>query len=412
VGNLFYNSENETTKLNVAKIEKLISTAIAIFASGALMTLLWCVRDLFAKFSDFPEYYAAAHFILHGHAASIYQLASINDMQHMLFPELGQRFIPIYIPPPGLILFTPIALFKPVLALYIWKLLSIAFLIISIVLLVRTFSLKYKQTCYLIAGLSLSHAAFEILRIDQIGSILLFSLSSTLYFLQKKSDIKAGLALSLFILKPQFIVPFLIYLIGLRRWTPVVVFTAVALVLTAISYFILGQSGFNDYLMLVRAPASGLYMQPELMPTLRGQLLRLGSEFSKEISYLSIAVFLAVSFCSWFCGADNRNKEKNILWAFLITIPLSLITSLHCHSYDLILLVPTMIIIFADAVIPFGDRFKLALIMGSLIFLMPLAILIHYFYLLQGGKINVWFIALLIMELFICARLIFKKEFK
>jgi hypothetical protein len=313
------------------------------------------------------------------------------------------------LPPPGLILFAPIALIGLPWAFYLWKIISVLCLIGSVFVLTRTFKLGYKQVCYLVAGLALSHATFEILRLDQIVSMLLLALSLVLYFLQKKQDTKAGLALILFVVKPQLILPFLVYLVGLRRWSPLAIFVGASGVLTVLSYLLVGEKGFRNYLVLLKAPESVLFMQPELMPTVRGQLLRLCPSLSQEILYISIAIFLAVIFCSWFCGADNRKNDKSILWAFLVTIPLSLITSLHCHSYDLILLVPTVIIIFTDAVLVFKERFKLLVVIGSLPFLIPLAIFIHYFYLLQHGPVNVWFIELLILELAICVRMIFSK---
>ncbi len=391
-------------------IEKSISTLIVVCAIIVLAVLLSSAQDAVYNFTDFPEYYTAAKLIVAGKGAAAYVLSEMARTQHDLFPALGKRFIPIYLPPPGLILFTPIALFGLPMAFYVWKVASIACLVASVFLLVCTFSLDYKKTCYLVAGLALCHAFFEILHIDQIGTMLLLSLSAGLYFLQKDEDIKAGLALSFMIVKPQLILPFLVYLVGLRRWRPVIVFISLALGLTALAYLLIGEIGFSNYLTLLRAPESAFYMQAELMPTFRGQLLRLWPSLSKEIFYISAAVFFAVAFCSWFCGADNRKNAKAILWAFLLTIPLTLITSLHCHSYDLILLGPTMVIIFTDGVVSFSQRFKLIIIVGSIVFMIPLAIYIHYFYLLQGGPINIWFIELLVMEMAIIMRIMFNKE--
>jgi len=392
--------------MNASKVEKFGSILIAISSVIISMVLLWSVHDYFGKFTDFPEYYAAAKMILVGKGESVYALNEMVHTQQNLFPALGKRFTPIYLPPPSLILFIPIALIGLPLAVYVWKLLLITCLAGSIILLVRTFSLNYKSTCYLIAGLTLCHASFEMLRIDQIGAILLLALSAALYFLQKNKDIKAGLSLSLMIMKPQFVLPFLVYLIGLQRWRPVTIFFIVGIVLTACSYLIMGQTGFSNYFALLRAPESASFMQPELMPTLRGQLLRICPNLSNVIFYVAALVFAAVTYCSWFCGDDNRQNAKAVLWAFLVTIPLTFITSLHCHSYDLLLLAPSIIIIFTDAVIRFSQSFKLIMIIGGLVFMIPIAIFIHYFYLLQGGPINIWFIELLIMESSIITRLI------
>jgi hypothetical protein len=393
------------------KIEKLIATLIAICAIVGLVVLLWSAQYAFGKISDFPEYYAAAKMIIEGKAPSIYVVSEIAKVQQNLFPVLEKRFIPIYIPPPALIFFIPIGLIGLPLAIYVWKSLLVLSLIGSVIFLQRALLLSYKQTCYLIAGVALSHACFEMLRIDQIAAFILLAFSAAVHFLQRKQDITAGLALSIMILKPQYIIPFLVYLIGLRCWRPVIMFACVGILLTVISYFVFGNTGFANYIALLKLPESTLYMQPELMPTLRGQLLRLAPSLSKEILYVSIAVFMSVAICSYFCGADNRNKNKNILWAVLITMPLTLITSLHCHSYDLLLLIPAILIIFMDTIIKFSPAFKLVIILGGIVFLIPLAIYIHYYYyLMQAGLINIWFLELLLLTAAIVFQVIRTKE--
>jgi hypothetical protein len=395
-----------TTKI----IGILISTLIAISAIVALPVLVWSAHDSFAKVSYFPEYYASAKLILAGKGASSYLSSNLGQMQHELFPAMGKRFVPMYLPPQGLILLTPIALLQPVPALYVWKAFLIACLVFSVIFLVRTFSLDYKKTCFLIAGLCLSYACYEALRIDQIAPILLLSLSAALYFLQKNRDIKAGLALSIMIIKPQYILPFLVYLVGMRRWRPIIIFCGISLILTVAAYLLIGWAGFANYFALLLAPQGIFHMQPALMPTFFGQMLRLSPFFSKEILYIANAVFLAVAFCSWFCGSDNRDNAKAILWAYLITIPVTLLTSLHCCNYDLLLLVPALIIIFTDAVLPIAKVFKLLVVVLGLVFMVPLAIWIHDYYLLKGGLLNIWFIELLLLEFIIIMRLSFTKE--
>ena len=87
-------------------------------------------------------------------------------------------------------------------------------------------------------------------------------------------------------------------------------FACVGILLTVISYFVFGNTGFANYIALLKLPESTLYMQPELMPTLRGQLLRLAPSLSKEILYVSIAVFMFGCYMFIFLWADNRNKNK------------------------------------------------------------------------------------------------------
>ncbi len=389
------------------KLERLISTSIAVAAVLILFYLIWLGHNAFISISDFPEYYAPAKMILAGNGADSYLVAALSALQHQMFSNMGERFVPIYIPPQGLVLFSPLGLFSPTIAFYLWKCLLIVCLIAATVILKRIFYLDYKKTCYLIAGLCLSEMVYESLRIDQLAPILLIVFLGSLYLLQQRQDIKAGLLLSLMICKPQCVLPFLAYLAGVKRWRPIIVFFSVAIALTLIAYILIGKEGFLNYFALLRLPESTEYMRAELMPTLRGQLLRVLPEYSKQILYLCSVVFASVIGISYFYGYKYKDNEHNILLSTLLIIPMALIFSIHCHVYDLLLLVPTVVAIFTNMGSRFTLIFKTLITFGGMLFMVPLSIYIHYDYLLKGGQINIWFIELLILTLAIMTRLTF-----
>ncbi len=377
-----------------ARIENIIATLFAILGVGALCALTYLSLPAFGGISDLPEYYAPAKLIFEGKGALGYTLEGLAEAQHRLFPSMAERVVPLFVPPQGLTLLSPIGLIQPDVIRFLWKTLLVLSLGASIFLLKKTFSLGYKQTCYLIAAVTLSDAAYNSLRIDQLAPILLLSYISTICCLNKKQDISAGLWLSLIVLKPQQFLPFLAYLAGTKRFKPLLVCLGVFAALSIIAFVQIGQTGLANYATLVSAPTSLAYMQPELTPTFRGQLMRLFPTASPSIFTITSALYLATIAFSMFVGWKFRDHPKSLLVGVLAIMPLALVASLHCHTYDLLLLVPTIILIFNDALVPFGPVWKLAVLLGAIIFVLPVSVEIQYDYLLKGGQYNPWFFLL------------------
>ena len=380
------------------KIEQYFGPILVLFSLGLLCYLLASSLGAFGTISDFPEYYAPAKMCLNGQGGAAYVINLLGQEQHKIFPMMGERVVLLFVPPPGLMLAIWLGLFNPLTAEIIWKGLLVACLVGTIVIMAKMFSLKNKATCYLVTAMCLSQACYEVLRIDQLAPILLFSLTAAIYFLKKKQDIKAGLFLSLFILKPQLILVYLAYLAGMRRWRPLLTMIIVVSVLTVLAYFVIGSVGFKNYFDLLRLPTIAHFMQPELMPTLRGQLLKILPDDASVIMKLSIIVYGIVVAGAYLLGAKYRQAAHAIELGILLVMPLGLITALHCHSYDLLLLLPSLLILFNDTAIKFGPYFKLLVIAGSIVFVLPLSTMIHYDYLLRGGKCNIWFVELLILS--------------
>jgi len=389
------NEENSDKAKRVALIENVIATLFAAIGIGALCTLVYLSLPAFGGISDLPEYYAPAKLILEGHGPEGYTLNGLEEAQHRLYPSMGQRIVPLFVPPQGLALLTPIALVPPEVMRHVWKFLLAASLAAAIFLLKKTFRLNYKQTCYLIAAIGLSDAAYNSLRIDQLAPILLLSYIGSIYCLEKKQDIGAGLFLALFVLKPQQLLPFLAYLAGAKRFKALAVCAAVFAVLSVTAFAQMGTTGISNYMSLVSAQSSVPYMQPELNPTIRGQLLRLFPQAAPTIFTLTSGLYLATIALGVFVGWKFRNRENALKMGVLGFIPLALVASMHCHTYDLLLLVPTVIMIFNDSVFPFGQIWKLAVMLGTIVFVLPVSIEIQHNYLLKGGQLNPWFFLLL-----------------
>lgn len=390
-------SQTEAAKKQkqIAHRENVVATLFAILGVVTLCGLTYLSLPAFGGISDLPEYYAPAKLIAEGKGALGYTLQGLAEAQHRLFPSMGGRVVPLFVPPPGLEIVYPIAIFSPETARVVWKGVLAFCLAFSIFLLKKTFKLGYKQTCYLIAAVTLSDAAYNSMRIDQLAPILLMSYALSLYCFEIKGDLAAGLWLCLIILKPQQFLPYMAFLAGTKRFKTLIATSCVILVLCITAFAHIGQDGFSNYAALVSAPSSLPYMQPELTPTIRGQLLRFFPASASLIFSITSAFYLATIALAAFVGWKFRNRKNSHLIGVLSIMPLALVTSMHCHTYDLLLLVPTIILIFSEAIMPFGPVWKLAIMLGGIAFMLPLSIEFQYAYLLKGGQFNVWFFLLL-----------------
>lgn len=387
---------DEAKKLErIARIENIIATLFAILGVGTLAGLTYLSLPAFGGISDLPEYYAPAKLIFEGKGALGYTLEGLAEAQHRFFPSMGGRIVALFVPPQGLALVSPLALLSPDASRFAWKTLLVLCLAASVFLLKKTFSLGYKQTCYLIAAMSLSDAAYNSLRIDQLAPILLLSYVAAIYCFKNNRNLSAGLWLVLVILKPQQFLAFLAFLAGSKKIKPLVLCAGIVAALSVVAFLQIGKEGWTNYFALVSAPSSIQFMQPELTPTVRGQLLRLFPAASSSIFSVTSALYLFSIALSAFAGWKLREKKDAVLLGVLGVMPLGLVLSMHCHTYDLLLLIPTILLIFNDAVIPFNQVWKLAVMLGAIVFVLPLSVEIQHDYLLKGGQFNPWFFLLL-----------------
>lgn len=389
----------------IAKIELGIAIFFAVAATVVLSFLIICSLDSFGKISDLPEYYASSSLVLSGHGADSYIYDLLGKAENALFPSLDGRVVILYIPPQGLTVFSLLSLVDVNIAQGIWKFVLVVCLFASVFILKRIFELELKQTCYLLAGICFSHAAFEAFRIDQLATVLLLLFCLTLYFLHKKKFSLAGLFLCLlFVLKPQHSIPFIVFLAGAKRWRVLPTFIIALTLLTVVAFFQIGMEGFINYIDLLRDPMSAVRQQAELSATVRGQMVRLFPDFEKVIFFVTTGIYGLLVLFSFVWGRVVAEKEDWLWTGIFVLIPLTLVLTVYCHTYDLLLITPAIILLFKDKVIETPSAFKLACIAGGLVFMLPISAIIHYEYLLKDGVINPSFI---LLSLFNIAILLF-----
>lgn len=382
-----------------AILKKTTEVMPVLFAVFAVIWLLYFIITPFnGQKTDFPQYYAPARMIVTGHGSEIYNFEKGVELQNQLFPSMGGRMQPVYLPPPSQAWMIPLGLLPGDIAYIVWKTMQLVCLCMSVWLLKSCYQLSKKATAWLVAVLFASGPAFMACSIDQVSLFLLGALCVAIWGLKKDNPWVAAVALAFLMLKPQEAFPLLAFLLGAQRYKPVFRALGIVAVLSIIVSSIIGYQSVIDYFKFASTfVEQNAFLQSELGPNLRGQLLRFAPDSKALIATVSSIVCL---LGLGFIFVSGRRFSKNPEWleaGLLIAVPLGLVTMFYVHSYELVLLAPALLVILSgplEATIPPALLMLGFLLVGTL--MIPFYILIHHYYLLEGhGLLNPHFFAVL-----------------
>lgn len=349
--------------------------------------------------SDLPEYYAAGHMLACGSGADIYKTEALRACEQALFPQLGQRSIDFFLPPVLLALFIPLSFVPTGIVLYIWTAVLVLVILASLVLMEATFGLSRRQTLWLSVVMSLSGPVWECLRTGQIAPFLLLGLTCAIKLSGDRGSLQSGLAQGLWLVKPHLLLPVVLAQICLRQWRTLAGTAALLAGGLALSYLLIGGRGFVNYVELVGSH----FMQSQSMrssvgPTLRGQLLACGvaPAVAADLSWAGLALFLVLVAWLAFRRADGRQA---VIACFALTVPGALLFAHHMHNYDLVVMLPALLCVKrAGLLAGLPVRLVVAGLLPLLVLVMPAYNFLHYYWVLQGGVPNPFFILLAYIE--------------
>ena len=372
--------------------------------------------------TDLSEFYCGAALFQAGRSAEIYDVARFFPFQIETFPALGTRAVPLYVAPFGLPFLLPLLIFPATVAYLCTKVLLIACFLVGLYLLVQVFKLSSRWFMWLCAVLPFSGPVWEALRIEQVSPMLFLSMACHLYFLERKRPVLAALCLLPFLVKPHLAVTMVAFHLGGCRFRFCLAFLGFSLAFLIASYLYCGADTYKNYFALLKFSMQDLrWMNPEATPTLRGQLLRLSVLPTATVNSLTSAFFALLQLV--VVGFGFKLRRKSVAQAAaMVAIPMGLVFSLHCYSYDLVLILPAVILAFHGAFLALGEKlslgaapsllrrqmpllmpvvFVLGLLVPVLSFCLPFYALIHYVFTLRDSVINYHFILLLALTIYL-----------
>ena len=383
----------------------------ALTSIGIMSFIMVASAPTALKVSDGPQYYGISKMLADGKGSRVYAQPDYSDVTAECFPELKGRKRETFLAPFSLPWLWPLQLVPANIFIATWTLFLGATLFVSLLMLAQTFNLRIGQTAWFCAFLYLSGSAYESLRIGQLAPLLILSFSSALFFAKKENWWLVGIALSLLILKPQELLPIAVALLAGGRWKWIPAFAICGLVLLGLSYLMIGPEGYAGYSEIMRDIYNNHNsLHTELAPTIRGQLLLLFPQFVGPITTITSLINLAGIALIALWSRKLKDSPNWMEYTFFAALPFACVTALYWHSYDLLLLMPVFAIAMKDSLykeIPAWSY--LILIPLAAIFFLPSYIFVHYNYLLEGGKINPFFLAMLIFSA-ICIYIPVSKE--
>jgi hypothetical protein len=382
-------------------LKALLGVMAALLSTVVTAPLLFMSYAAFAKINDLPQYYAAAYLVLSGKGAGVYNIAELFAAETHCFAEL-EKPVALFLPPPAVPLLIPLAWLPSEYAPLIWTILLVLAVSLSVYLIKRWLCLQPAAAGWLWSLTWLSGPAYEAVRIGQVAPLLLVAQVGGIMLAEADRVVPAGLCFAAFALKPQQIAPLLIYLAGAGRFRILGVVAAAVAVLCALSFFEVGQDGYARYLNMIADPAFLVNMQPELNPTIRGQLLRFHDVGNATATGVA-AIFMLAAFLYCFLLGRRMGDVKDWLKpAVIAAVPIGLVTSLHMHDYDLVLLLPALAAFVKSRT---GRRLPpwayLIWACAFALFILPFYEPLHYEYLKGGGLINPLFLLLAAWALFV-----------
>jgi len=366
----------------------LLIILICLCAPAALLTP-W---NNLASATDFPNYYAAARMIASGHFATAYDVNMIGPLENQFFPDLKGRVLPFLLCPALAWCCLPLAALPYRQAFATWTVFLFASLVCAFFLFSHVFRLSRRERLWAAAILGTSGPCLETLRIGQPSTIFLLGLALLAYGLKNDRSLAAACGQSVFWLKPHILLPLIFFEAG-RGLISIPTVTGLIGIGGIVVAVLLGGSGvINSYYHLLSSHQAQLYMGLSYGPTLRALLINLLPGFGSDL--LVLAVYALVPIFAFLIGRIYQQRQTTLLLQLLaVVLPVSLVLSPHLHNYDLLLLFPGIVGVFAMRSSKSQVQ-SMRVVAGLLACLLslPIYILGHYFYVLRGGVFNPFFI--------------------
>jgi Glycosyltransferase family 87 len=315
--------------------------------------IFWNLRNSIVQgYGDFASFYPAAQVVREGQSARLYDPGLQREMQQQFPLSVRKRRGPLpYIRPPfEALLFVPLTYVKYPLACLLWTGINVILLLLVAGILSKIQGEGPGAPGYGFIALvtfAFFPVAFDLI-VGQDSILLLLILAVGLGLLLRGKEFKCGAVLALGLFKFHLMIPLLAIFALRKKGRLVLGSAAVAGMLLAISWMMVGSAGiwaYPRYLWrLNRDPELGM-VNVQNMPNIRGLIslfLGAGSFPAAAHWFLGGMVVLGIIIASRSWRGQERNS---IIAAYCFSIVITLATSYYANSYDLTLLLLPLVLL-------------------------------------------------------------------
>jgi hypothetical protein len=307
----------------------------------------------YATRQDFVGIYLGAHMVATGQSAQLYDLeAQLHLQEELMTPYAPLVHILYFVYPAWIaVLLAPLALMPYMTAFLTWAGVNVAAAVVVIARLVRsTAEGANERFILLLVALGFTPLWYTLWQ-GQTGIIVCLSLTGTLLALRAGRDREAGVWLVLGMIKPQLIALPVLALLLLRRWVPLAILAAGAVVIFALSLAVLGNwvPAYSDAISTYVGIGASAGDDPAIMHNWRGLVFRLlGTDTGPlaggivaALTLVSVALVIAV------CWPRPRAAGTRTGWEirFALAVLLGMLVNPHFYLQDAVVgLVPGFIL--------------------------------------------------------------------
>jgi hypothetical protein len=301
-------------------------------------------------YQNFTIFYAAGRMVRSGQSNILYDLSAQYRAQQEFAPNvhIRQAALPYNHPPFEALLFLPFTLLPYVPAYLLWNFLNVMMVAASLMLLRRQFSeIANLSPAFLgLAAAGFLPVAGAFIQ-GQDSILLMFLFVVALTSMEKRQDATAGAALAAGLFKFNLVLP-MVFILAARRWRLLLGFAPVAALLGGISLAMVGWHGaigYGRFLFHLETTGAGGSIVGADMPNLRGIIATLtGQHLGTSLMPITIACSAVVILIAWW---RIRSIRDSIRFTFALATVATILVSYHTLTYDLSLLLPVVLLLFA-----------------------------------------------------------------
>lgn len=272
-------------------------------------------------------------------------------------------YIPAFLPAFGLIL-----LFSPLEGFLIWTLVSILAMILAFRPSLERYPLKGRTTIWIAALLSLP--VVLTLLFGQINALLCLGLAGYLISMRRGQDFRAGIWLSLLLIKPQALVILAPGLLLGRQFRAALGLGVASFSLLALSFALSGQEGLSALASLyLRYPGDLPHTFPEGMMNWRAVATQVGLALGRpgaDWAAAAASVLTVILGLVLWVRLGEKRDEKDLAIVVLVSYAATSLAAWHAHVHMAApLLVPLLYLV---ALLPWRAYFIIWVLLPTVVF--------------------------------------------
>lgn len=297
---------------------------------------------------DFTMFLTGGHMLAQGQGSNLYDLSVQAQVQELIKGPVTYPggVLPFNYPPYIALLFLPLTILTPAMALYVWLAVQILVLLTIAISAAREAPGGGLPPIFFLAGFV---PLIEALLMGQMSLVLLLLWWWAFLSWRSGNWVTLGIAVSLSAFKPQMVVLLIVALLVCRMWRSLAVAAGVQAALWGLAMLLFGPGILGSYLNILRVSGTTtdgtLGFNAGAMTNFRGLLATLGFSPEMGLQLAFAAWIVSIGLVAWIWWRSSWPLHVR----FGVTALLAVIFSPHLYVHDATLLLVAPLCLYVSA---------------------------------------------------------------